>query len=201
MTKYLIVVLLHIAFVNRHYSNDCKTITKFDEYNMSEIIFLGYVTEKDSEHFTITIIEIFKGKDFSFGSKVQGFLGLGVVNPNIGETWLLYGSFSENGIVINRCGHSRSFSNPYSLASNDIPPPLAIESSKEAQDLIENVYLNRALAELQYDVMDLRQRKFQAEYTRLYDKNSDESSYLVWILISFSLFFSSLSLFVVLKKK
>lgn len=202
MQRYLIVILVFIVSTNISYSSDCKTITKFEEYDKSEMIILGYITDKVDEHFNINILEVFKGEDIALGSKVQGFLGDGLINPNIGETWLLYGSFSEKGLIVNICGHSRSFNSPYSIGGYSIPPPPASnETSKEAEDLMNNIYLNRALSELHYDLMNLRHRKLQKEFTEFKNQYGDINSYLMWFVFGFSLLFLAFGLFRIISKK
>lgn len=202
MLRYLIIILVFTFAANTSFSRECKTITKFNEYHNSEIIILGYITEKGDKNFNLEVLEVFKGDDTISGSKISGLLGEDLINPDIGETWLLYASFSEKVLVVNICGHSRSFDRPYSIGGNSIPPPPSSnENFEEAQDVINNIYVNRALSELRYDIMDLRYKKLQNQLSEFKNNNSNMRSYSMWLLFGFSLLFFGFGIYCFLFRK
>jgi hypothetical protein len=179
-----VFVLVFFCLTSVLYSSDCKSITKEEEYEKSNLVVLGYTLEKNEEYVIIKVIEVFKG-DIIVDSKVKAFLGDGLINPEIGETWLLYGSFLDDRINISICGYSRSFNKPYSKARGSIPPPPRLdEASRNESNLIENIYLNRALSELQFDILDLRQRKLERELGDIKKRESGNKDYLLWFAVA-----------------
>lgn len=102
-----------IFIASSTYACDCKEISKAYEFEISNLVFIGTILEKFDEHVFIEPIEIFKGSNAILDSILKAPLGDCLINPNSGETWLIYAIKTNKGrIKVSTCGFSRSF-NPH----------------------------------------------------------------------------------------
>ena len=192
MKVYLYTLFL-IFSINLSYSSTCKIFPEIDEYNRSEIVVLAYIREKGDKIFTIDILEVFKGEQIKLGTKLYGLLGDDFINPNVGDTWLLYGTYSDNGIKISTCGYSRSFERPFTFQRKNIPPPINTISSssvsKQTYNLIKVMYFSRVLEQLSLDIEILRNRKRSIDINKVYKKNNFKQNLtLIFLSLLISLF-------------
>ncbi len=182
MKKFIFTSILTYILIGV-YACDCKTITKSEEYYNSELIFLGNITQKYDSYYIIRPIEVFKGENTIVDSTFSAPIGDCLIDPELGETWLIYASYTEDGIIVSSCGHSRSFNKPFSYGDNDIPPPTSHKMPKETQILIDNIYLNKELIKLQFDIQDLRSNKQQEDLELFRIKVNNQLQLIKWLLI------------------
>ena len=165
----IILILLFISSINL-YACNCKyqgnlEVLQNIEFNNSECIFIGEVIDIDSENnvFEVIIIESFNG--IEIGEIYSGLYDK-YCGPIINEKgkWLIYGNFnSENQIVINHCGLSRSFENPENNTSASNPPePLLpntlISKSESESEKRMTEWKKRAKSDLDKEIIYLRKR-------------------------------------------
>lgn len=172
-------ILIYVS--NNSSACDCKTITKSEEQNLSSLIFLGDIIKKDDDNFTIKPIEIFKGEVSILNSTLIAPLGECLINPEIGETWLVYATLNGKGIIVSSCGYSRSFNRPISQMGSDIPPPIGYDIKKIEEILIENIYINKALNELHLDIQNLRSQRQQKEILSFEEKNNNHIRIIIFL--------------------
>ncbi len=149
----LLLNLLFATLTAYSFACDCKTISKEKDYQLSDRIFLGQITDVYEDYFEVRIIESFKGDE---SESIRIFLGdYCSVLPKRSELWLMYSKKEKDGkFYVSHCGWSRSFSHPFSINSENLPaPPPAGEIPDYALSISET---NKALYELQQDILNLR---------------------------------------------
>lgn len=192
--KYLIVVWL-LTMPNL-YSHTCKTISKVEQYNHSDYVLLGEITEIQGDYFKVKVIEGFKGL---FKKDV-----LKLVTKNrstdritLEDTWLFYvKEIDKNTFQVDiDCGWSRRLSN--NIDNSFVFPPPPPESSSKTEELGsstfgEAFFINHKKLfyfELQQDIILLRQLKNQKRIESLEMSNKILKKYM---MLLFSLFLISL---------
>nr|NQU89704.1 hypothetical protein [Bacteroidota bacterium] len=135
------------------------------EYNSSEFIFLGEVIEKNDTSFEFAVYETFKG---ILNDTVQFIVADCSIMPNKTEIWLIYANqYDDTFMIASQCGWSRSFNWPFSGNSIFFPKPPPQEISAEFLEILNISYTERALSELQFDIISLRQNNIQEEMNRI----------------------------------
>jgi hypothetical protein len=183
--KRILIFIFTIIASKYLYACDCKDITKYQEYNNADLVFIGEIIQKFDTCFLIKPTEIFKGNNSILDSTCISPLGNCLINPEVGETWLVYATASEKSIKISSCGYSRSFSFPF---VGDGPPPRSNLMPSEKDYMISTIYFNKALTQLNIDIQNLRS---QRQYEEL-EKSKSEFRYhllqIKWLLFGIILF-------------
>lgn len=166
-------ILLFMVLISTHYvkSCDCKTPKTLKAIQQTEIlqsdyIFVGEVMSFDfnTNTFEIRVIESFKGS-FNEETIVGHFDAYCGPNINSKGRWIIYSHKGSNEeIIINACGLTRSFIEPESniMASDaPLPPPANhIETNDETNnDLMERKI--KAKVDLQKEIEILRTKDFK----------------------------------------
>ncbi len=177
--KFFILIL----FTVNSYCCDCKIISKVDQFNNSDFVFLGKITTVRADYFEVKVIEVFKGK---IKSTIKSFINNCLIYPTEGEVWLLYVKSNDgNEFDISQCGNSRSFNKPHIYTISNIPPPPP-NSNNYLIYLFSDSYYKMALIELNADISELRLIKTQNEMEKIKTKYKDLNSqftFFKWILL------------------
>lgn len=186
--RSLLILFIVLSSVIRAYSSDCKTFNKYELYNNSDVIFMGKIEEVQSSVFSVRIYEVFKGI-LKIDSIITMPLDGESILPEKNELWLLFGEEDNEGVIyISVCSGSKKFSWPYSEGFNVInyfePPPQGVVN-KESLILIQKMWQDRALNELYFDILNLRQLKLlqRLESQKLTNSEAIENQDLSKIII------------------
>jgi hypothetical protein len=114
LTTITIYTILTITSLNCCPPTKRLSEQRQQEYEKSELVFIGEIIELShaNETFKIIVKEIFKGNLIE-NQTVNGRLGFREPAPKKLGTWLIYGEFQEEEIVINECGLSRDLERPF----------------------------------------------------------------------------------------
>lgn len=199
MIRNAILVILFLMICRDSFSCDCKNFSRFEEYQLSEIVMLGKVTHVIQKEFSIIPFEIFKGE---INNSTINFIIADdcSINPIEGEIGLYYAIKNENSYYISSCGYSRSFKRPYH--NNYVPPPPPINMPDYLLFYLDQLNYERALSELYFDINTLRQMKMEDKLKTIHndilkieggeDNIISNLLYVKWsvqILIAIMLFF------------
>jgi hypothetical protein len=160
-----LLIFLFVSFTTNLLACDCKTISKENDYNLSDFVFLGQVIEINDHSFKVYVQEVFKGDAVK---SVQVFTDDCSIYPKRGEFWLMYSTKREDGyFYVSQCGWSRSFNNPFSVNSKNLPDPPIIGGQPN-----NTLNIQAALYEMQQDILSLRDIKDKKEKTNIIERFS-----------------------------
>ncbi len=182
--KKNIIFLILIFIKITAFACNCKSITIAEEYKVSDLVFIGDIIKKENGYYLIRVKEVFKGKNSIVDKVFKAFSGSCMINPEQGETWLIFADDLQDYIEISRCGNSTNFDNPFSFKEDFIPPPLSENVSEEINILIKNSYKNKAYNKLLIEINNLRNIKSNKEILNLRIEISNKLNIIKWLLIS-----------------
>ena len=163
--KKAIAFIVLILIASQATAWDCKTQTKRELYDEYEVVLIGKILRVDSLSYLVAVQEMFKGSqhDTLVGELWAETYGASI-RPERGETWLIYGDIRNGNLLAGDCSGSRSFDFPYSfhMIASPTPPPRQMGEITEVEMFIlRNIDLDKALNELYYDIITLRQWKLE----------------------------------------
>ncbi len=173
---------------------DCKYISKQEEYNLADLIFVGEISTVERDKFYVSMVESLKG-DKTDSLRVVSIENCSIF-PEQGETWLLYSTINEVGVMsVSKCGWSRSFQHPFQVGSRKIPPPPSPETATSLLLMVDKISKNLALSELYYDISTMRNFRLESSINEIKTKVESQGDFsfvsllvtLRWILIIVSL--------------
>jgi hypothetical protein len=209
MKKIFIVFLALFFGTMIVHGYECKTITKEENYDLADFVFLGEVTAVNGKTFEIVVEETFKG---GLPRKVYAQLDDYSIMPNKGEVWLFYAKkHSKNTIFISQCSWSRSFEDPFCIYSTNFPLPPPQNSGTNNQDLLLSQYKSIAISELNTDILNLRHLKFKKEisdinilYKELEQQNREFKTQILllkWVIFSLIILILGYIIFLLARNK
>lgn len=144
MTKKIILTILFIFSLSSVFACDCKTLSKSENYEASQLVLIAKADSNFNEGHFISVLETFKGAIDE--SAVFIYENTCSINLQVGETWLLYAhKVEDNKIYVSQCSWSRSFSNP-----------ICLYNTPHQEDVH---YQQNSLTELHDDIQQLRKLK------------------------------------------
>lgn len=175
VTKLKLFIILNLIS-SLSFGIDCKKQSKIDVYRISDLVFTGTIVEVSSNHFSILVGEKFKGQYKK--DTLQAVLQNNSIIPEKGEDWLIYAEDLGEFIYVDDCLGSKNFNWPYGvqdISSPEQPPPFFRDESM--MYLLENIWKDRALNELYFEILSLRQFKIQNENTMMAERLSSLDNY------------------------
>ncbi len=136
---------------------DCKDISKMEEYDNSDHIFIGEIIMVKEYSFLVKAKEYFKGAENDlFWVSMQDCS----IIPVEGDIWLIFANtYINDSILISDCGWSRAFGKNIKLRTQTLPEPVSENHSQKPTVIDISYYKTLANMELYSDVNDLRIRK------------------------------------------
>ncbi len=181
--KKKIVFFTLFLLVTKIYACDCKSVTIAEEYHVSDFVFIGDIIKKGNGYYFVKVKEVLKGDTLSVNSELKAFLGNCLINPEYGETWLIFATYSDGHIKISRCGNSTSFNRPFSFKKGFAPPPLPPGSPQEINILIKNSYESKAYNKLLLEISNLRSIRNNNEVLKIKTEINNKLNLIKWQLI------------------
>jgi hypothetical protein len=175
VTKFNLFIILNLIS-SLSFGIDCKKQSKIDIYRKSNLVFTGTIVEVSSNHFSVLVGEKFKGK-YKKDTLIAVIQNNSII-PEKGEDWLIYAEDLGELIYVDDCLGSKSFNWPYGIqdiSSPEQPPPFFRDESMVY--LLENIWKDRALNELYFEILSLRQFKIQNENTMMDEGLSSLENY------------------------
>lgn len=162
MKKFMLLIFILLSI--NLYSFDCKVIAKDREYNYSDLVLLGKITQINSKFFEVKVLELFKGNVID---KIRFTITNTTVNPTVGDIWLLYSTKNKNNeYQVSVCGNSRSFKFPFSKNSSNFPKPPS-KINVDLIDMFSETNFSLALLELNSDITNLRLIRTQNKLNKI----------------------------------
>jgi hypothetical protein len=165
--RLLFLSVLFSLTVSYSHGFDCREISKDEDYEISDLVFIGNVAYVDNACFIIEPKEYFKGEEFGeLVAKIEN----SSIFPQEGDIWLFYAERVANDtIFVSECSWSRRIYPVDGLNSRGIPPPRSpSENFAESLQILQSAFNDHhAEMELQYDILTLRSLKLQKENSRL----------------------------------
>lgn len=164
---FAFLFLLIFPFLSA-FSCDCKYITKNENFEHVDYVFLGKISKVYKEYYEISLIESFK-KEVPLN--LTGKSDSCSISPDEGEIWLLYANrIGKRKVFISQCSWSRNFEFPYCIYSEGTPPPRPPTANRDFLHLEELQFKNMALNELYFDIFSLRSKKIKSELDNINSK-------------------------------
>jgi hypothetical protein len=159
--RKIIFILLLTSALTKSLACNCKSISKYDDFVASDLVFLGEAIEVSELFFKIKIYEFFKEQ--SSDTLVANIDDCSII-PEKDEIWLFYANKTGNGkIYISQCSSSRSFKRPFSFSMDNFPKPPPPNIDEGLLKIMDELNKDRGLIELYYDIENLRVKKIQVD--------------------------------------
>ena len=183
------VFLFFLLFLHSYFGNacHCEEFTQEKEWEDSELVFIGKITESYDDYFKIEVIEIFKNSLLNEEVVFQVQINSCSINPSKGELWLIYGQLESNNLDVSSCGYSKSMSFFSKKGSSMILPPRPLYYTDKEAEIVKSLYESRVADQLFFTVNGLRIQKVEELIRKLEldikTKNEDNSKSDVKIII------------------
>ncbi|MDR7130948.1 hypothetical protein J2X69_003307 [Algoriphagus sp. 4150] len=166
-TIKLTILLFLIFCCEILYASDCSKISKLEAFEQADLVFIGVVTESSESEFEVKVIEVFKG---SIQDTLLGVVNNELLRPKKWTTWLFYASTIEGDkIAVGPCSGSKSFEFPhgYNDVNTLIPLSKTMFSSPNDLVLLEQILKDKASNEMYFEILSLRNYKFNEQVSTL----------------------------------
>jgi len=189
--KYVIIVIT-MLFSQNLLAYDCKDISLRKDYNKSDIVFIGKVIDIDSIQYTIKVYDVLKGvKKEIIKAKIGK--GEGLLQPKLFEEWLFFGKENDSGILIYRCGNSRSFSSPRNTNMLTIINPLKPNQMIDNEVLLKEIRKYAGINEVFYEILLMQNWSLSESLNKsnriiyIFEKELKQLKFLYIIILVFML--------------
>lgn len=140
---------------------DCKQFTQNYEESISDLIFIGKITEVNQDYYRVEVLELFKeslsNKDAVFKVKFDDCS----INPMHDEIWLMFGQFEGGNLKVSSCGYSKNLSFFNQNVSSKILPPKPLKYTPEEEEIINSLHNSKVADQLYFTLSDLRMKKIE----------------------------------------